>query len=236
MRSGQSLKYLVILVVVAIVGAFFLGSRMGSEKGREDARLEEGIAASKVIEATFGTQSKFVAAEMRGRVLARSSDPGFVKFLRSDQRMVAPFTVAYTVDLDGIESRDMRWNSENRIVYVELPGIVVEPVNVDESKKETRRSGIWVTEKASGALHRRGSAAAQSTAQKLASESRYVAKAEQNAREKLNRLLSGPLEAAGMRDVRVMVRFPTDGGKSDQRWDVSRSIEAVLAERKALAQ
>jgi hypothetical protein len=58
-----------------------------------------------------------------------------------------------------------------------------------------------------------------------------VAAANEAARKAIARNLEGPLQAAGLGDVTVEVRGPDRGGRDAERWDVSRSIADVLAER-----
>lgn len=218
-----------LLALLAIAAAYLIGTR----SGREEERLRDGVAASRIIEVSLAERSKLVALEMKGRVQAVSSDPGFVSVLRSDQRIVAPFSVGYTVDLAGVGRDDMRWNSEERTLYVDVPAVKVEPVNVDESQKQSNRTGLWVTERASAALDKGTSAAAQRKAQEVAAERQYVARAEDNARKELTRLLGGPLAAAGLGNVRVVVRFPIDRPGTSEQWDRSRRIEDVLNELQA---
>jgi hypothetical protein len=47
------------------------------------------------------------------------------------------------------------------------------------------------------------------------------------------RLLELPLEASGVEGVTVEVRYANEGKPSDERWDVSRSIQEVLDEARA---
>jgi hypothetical protein len=230
---GKSRKLtLAVVALIILFGVYMMGRGTGSEAAREEERLESGIAASRVVEFAFNEQSKFVVAQANGTVSATSEDRGRFGWLRSNQRMIAPFTSSYTVDLAGVDAADMRWEEQSKTLFVELPGVTVEPVNVDEARKQTSRRGIWVTERASAELEQRGSATAQAVAQKKASEAEYLRQAEDSARARLGGFLKAPLQAAGLRNVRVVIRFPADGRRSDERWDRSRPMEEVLEQQR----
>jgi hypothetical protein len=230
---GKSRKLaLAVVALIILFAVYMMGRGTGSETAREEERLENGIAASRVVEFAFDEQSKFVVAQASGTVSATSEDRGRFGWLRSNQRMIAPFTSTYTVDLKGVDAADMRWEEQSKTLFVELPGVTVEPVNVDEARKQTSRRGIWVTERASAALEKQGSAAAQAVAQKKASEPEFIRQAEDGARTRVGNFLKAPLQAAGLRNVRVVVRFPADGRRSDERWDRSRPMKKVLEEQR----
>lgn len=229
---GSSRNFLLLVGALVLLGIVFLsGRKTGSEEAREEERLESAVAASRIVEAAVEEQSKLIVLTMRGTALATSSDPGAISILKSNQRMTAPFTAHYTVDLAGVDRSDMRWDQRSRTLFVALPAATVEPVNVDESRKQTTRDGIWVTERASSELDRQASEVATTLAQRKASEPRYLRQAEDSARVRIGRLLSVPLQTAGLGDVRVVVRFPADSRRRDEQWDMSRSISDVLAGR-----
>ncbi len=105
--------------------------------------------------------------------------------------------------------------------------------DVDEARKSlTRTRGVFVTRAASEALGRQTSVAAQRSAQAEAASPERVAAARENAREALAAVLRGPLTAAGLGDVRVEVRFPSDPESATERWDTSRSLREVLGDAK----
>jgi len=229
---GKSRNLIIAIGVIVLLGVVFLAGRgSGSEEGRKEERLDGAIAASRIIEATVEEQNKFIALKMNGCLRATSSDPGAIGILKSNQRMVAPFTATYTVDLAGVDKSKMRWNEDSQTLFVELPAATVEPVNIDESRMQVSRDGIWVTERASAELARQGSQVAATLAQRKASEPQYIAKAEDSARVRIGRLLAAPLQTAGLKNVRVVVRFPADGRRSDEQWDMSRSISGLLEQR-----
>jgi hypothetical protein len=60
----------------------------------------------------------------------------------------------------------------------------------------------------------------------------HINRARENAREVIAAMLRTPLEVSGIDDVRVVVRFPQDGVRDSERWDVTPSIAEVLAEQR----
>jgi hypothetical protein len=73
---------------------------------------------------------------------------------------------------------------------------------------------------------------ANGAAVREAQKPEHLAKARDNARAAIASMLETPLDVAGLGDVKVVVRFPEDGVRDGERWDVSPSIEEVLARRR----
>ena len=59
-----------------------------------------------------------------------------------------------------------------------------------------------------------------------------LARAQANAEQVVASLAKAPLDAAGLGPVTVRVVTPASGTRDGERWDVSRSLEQVLAQRR----
>lgn len=225
-RTGWIVPLLLIFALVG--GALYWSQQRAEERARqEQVARAEGIA--RVLSATFSKQSKLQVGELNGALDVTSVDPGFMELFRSAQRVTLPYSVTYTVDLSGMDLDRFRWDEASRTLTVEAPDVVASPPNVDETKRAVRETtGLWVSRGAAENLSRRAAVLAGEAAAKRAASPQEMAKARDNARTALARLIETPLAAADMGDVRVVVRFPQDGTQDRERWDVSPSIEEVL--------
>ena len=70
---------------------------------------------------------------------------------------------------------------------------------------------------------------------KAAREPQRLDQARANARAVIARMAQAPLQAAGLGEVQVAVKFPWETGDkaAAERWDQSRRMEEVLKEKRA---
>ena len=224
---------------LAAVVALFLGVLMVGKVAydRYDesyvvARRDDGQAVSEVVRATFAKASALKVGSLSGTVQSTATDTRGFGMLTSDRVMKAPFSVDYFVDVSRLTAQDYRWDSASRTLTIAAPDVTVGKVNVDEAGQTLAQTrGLFVTRKAGEELARRTSIGAQSTAQVEAQKPERITAARENARAALRNLVGAPLAAAGLGDVRVVVTFPYDRTGPAERWDESRSVEDVLANR-----
>lgn len=224
----------ILPIVVAILGiiAAILVAKIGYDRYTERytvERRDDGVAIDRIVRATFADASALKVGTLSGTVQATASDVRGFGMLASDKVVKAPFTVDYFVDVSRMGGSDYAWNRQTRTLTLLAPDVVAADPNVDESGatvSETR--GLFVTRAASEALGRQVSIAARRTARTESRKPGRIAAARDNARRALAKLLGGPLEAAGVGDVRVAVVFPYERPGSSERWDTSRSIGEVL--------
>lgn len=222
------MKRVLIIVAALVVLALALWRWNGDTFFVSQTR-PDGATVARVVTTTFEKRSKLIVADNRGTVKATARDPGFIALLASDQTISAPFTVEYTVDLNAIKPADLRWSAKRRTVFVTLPDVVVERPAIDISAMTTSRRGLYITDRASAALIKAASGAAQQAAFAKASEPGYVLAAQAQARTKVAELLRAPMVAAGMKDIAISVRFASDPQGSTERWDESRPLSDFYA-------
>jgi hypothetical protein len=98
----------------------------------------------------------------------------------------------------------------------------------------SKQTGLFVSRACGLAMQREVAGRLAAAAGERAVRPDHIAEAQLSAREAVARLVAAPLEAAGLGDVTVRVRLATDPRpRDDRQWDISRSIEDVLADTKS---
>ena len=221
-----------------LLAALFLGGvgwwvNRQAEKAQVEEELAQAQGIVRVLSATFSNKAALKVGEVNGTLDVTSVDPGAIPALRSAQKATIPYSVGYTLDLSSLGADDYRWDPATRTLVIRVPLVTSEPPNIDESKRSVQgTSGIFVTRGASTNLARRASQLATAEAGRIAAEPKNLAKAQANAETVVADLAKAPLDAAGLGPVTVRVVTPASGVRDGERWDVSRSIEQVLAERR----
>jgi len=146
---------------------------------------------------------------------------------------IIPATVHYQIDMAKIGADDLRWNAETRTMDVTLP-----PVEITDPQQHPERAQRY----SNGALLRsvtdvgdrlttatfRG---ADAQFRREAQSPQLMRLAEAAAKEAVARNIGAPLQAAGLGQVTVNVRFAHEGTRDPSQLDRSRRIEDVLKER-----
>ena len=222
---------LLLVAALAIAGiVWFLSARAEDRRREEELAQAQGIV--RVLSATFANKAALKVGEINGTLDVTSVDPGAVPFLRSSQKATLPYSVGYTLDLKDLGADDYRWDPNARTLVIRVPLVQPDPPNVDEARRDVAGTqGIFVTRGASTNLQRRASQLATAEAGRIAAEPANLAKAQANAEKLVADLARAPLDAAGLGPVTVRVVTPASGVRDGERWDVSRSIEQVLADR-----
>jgi hypothetical protein len=228
---GRGLR---LIVVIGLLVAGLLGIQQyrvrQAERARERADLEAGLAASRVLSETFGREASLRVATLSGSVLSQGGCTSAYVFANG-QRTVAPFAVAYSVDLKGVDRSRFRWDAAGHTMFVELPDVQVEPPAIDIAKARSSQSGVFISRACGLAMQGQIAGRLQAAAGERAHRADHLAEARASARSAVAALVQAPLAAAGVGQVTVRVRFPFDPQPNDQHWDVSRSIDDVLHNR-----
>lgn len=231
-------RWVWVVAAVAVLAVLaLLWQQQRTEERRRQEQLAQAQGIAEVLSATFARQNRLQVGEVRGALDVTSVDPGYFQFLRSTQRVTLPYAVTYTLDLSGLDLSDFRWDAANRTLYVEAPDVQPGQPNIDESRRVLRETeGLWVSRNASENLSRRAAGLATQAATREARSPEQLARARENARDALASLIETPLQAADIGNVDVVVRFPQEGVRNGERWDVSPSIAEVLGRRREAEQ
>lgn len=224
-------KLIGVLVVLALVAAGLFAWVQHRQKERAEEQL--GIDSARVLTAAFERTNALQVGKLSGEVLARSEEQGCLGLCEVEQRTRAPYSVIYMVDLSKLREENLRWNAEERVMIVDAPAVVVGEPNVDLARAQVSQSGVWISRRSGQALQRRAAVTLGGAARQKANDPANVAKAQAAAREAIAANLGLSLRAAGLGDVRLVVRLPGEAKPAnlkDEQWDMSRPISEVLAE------
>jgi hypothetical protein len=157
---------------------------------------------------------------------------GWGKFLRGEMKVKQPWSVDYYVDMGELGLDDYIWDEATRTLIVRAPPVHPERPNVDETRQIVAYERPLITRDMQTRQRAQIATGAQKQAIAEAEKPEHMAAATRAARDAIAKNIETPLRAAGIKNVSVVVRMPSDGqGNSSEHWDVSRSIEEVLAER-----
>jgi hypothetical protein len=221
-------------VLVALVTAGAIAYRTYTDRYTV-TRDDSGLAVARVVAARLYGASELRVSRLSGNVQATAANARMWGWLKSSRVVKAPFEVGYFVDLGRLSPRDFRYDGARRTLLVEVPDVVPDTPNVDESAVTLdRTTGMFVSRTDMAALQQRVSASAQRVAAQEARKPANMARARENGRAALKRLFGGTLAAAGL-PVTVEVRFAGEprAGSSEQ-WDLTRSLEEVLGNAAAI--
>ncbi|MBA3879982.1 MAG: hypothetical protein C0500_09735 [Sphingobium sp.] len=228
-------RWLVVAAaLIAAAALVFLAYDRYRERYAVSDPAAGGAPLTELISARLAGASTLKVAELSGTVQSTASDVRGFGWLRSDQVVKMPYSVAYFVDVSRISSGDIEWSDKTRTLIVKAPDVAPAPANIDEARRSlVKTTGIFVTRKAAEELAQRTSIHATEKANAAARSPARMAQARELARQALVRLYAQPLRALGHGDARVIVTFPAERRRIDgEQWDVSRSIEDVMNDRR----
>ena len=239
---GQQMKRpaLVAIIIIGTLIALLLGVRAYQRVQRDYVvEQKDNEAIARIVGTTFAEANALKVSTLSGVVQTPATDEGAVPFLKSDKVVKQPFTVDYFVDMSSLTLADYSWDQDSRTLRVRAPPVSPGKPNVDETGRTLSRTrGVFVTRGASDRLEQRIARRAAAQTRREAAKPERIAAAREAARRAITANLRGPLAAAGYDDVTISVVMPGDPatGPRTEQWDVSRSIEEVLAERRGARQ
>jgi hypothetical protein len=219
----------VLLLAAILVGGGYLLARYVD---RQEQHEVEQTSIDKLVVALRENRNSLQVHRLSGAVTTkRATTGGPAGILRGELTVKQPWSVAYFLDMGQLGLDDYIWDERTRTLLVRAPAVVPERPNIDESRQVVAYNGPFITRDMQTRLRTDVARGASTQAAKEAARPENMAAATKAAREALARNLEAPLRAAGLGDVSVQVQVPTDGRTSSEQWDLSRSMEEVLAER-----
>lgn len=221
------------LILAALMLAVIAGAFWWQQRRAERAEMEAGLAASRTLSAVFERTSALQVARLSGEAVTRVDGSSGYGMFANVQTTRAPYTVDYIVDLRRLAPADYRWNADDRTMIVTIPEVTVGKPNINLAQASTMQGGLFISRASGVAMQQRVAANLALAADRTANTPDNVARARQSARAALEALVAGPLTAAGIADVDVVVRLPGEDrppGLDRERWDMSRPIAEVLRE------
>ncbi len=219
------------LALVLIVAALLVWR---SEQRAVQAEREVGLAAARTLSETFSRTRDLRVATLSGQVLARGSDPGFANLLPTSLTVKYPYSVDYFLDLKRIDAASYRWNAATKTMTVRLPDVTQSKPSVDAARAErVGTTGVFMSRDAAQRLGTQVAARAALRAAEAAAKPVHLDRARASAREAMEALVATPLQAAGLGEVKVVVRYPWEGTGTGVpvRWDESRAVRDVYRDK-----
>ncbi|WP_294172368.1 hypothetical protein [uncultured Sphingomonas sp.] len=221
-----------LLAIAALIG---LGYYLARHQDRQVQQQVEESDLDRLVVALRENRNRLQVYRLSGTVTTkRETRGGIGDILQGEMAVRQPWSVAYFVNMGDLGLDDYVWDERTRTLLVRAPGATPETPNIDESRQVVAYDGPLITRDMQTKLRQGVAIGARQQAAAEAAKPENLAAATRAGREAIARNLQAPLQAAGLGNVTVVVRAPTDGQPRDgERWDVSRSIADVLEERAA---
>ena len=228
--------------IAAAVVALIVGLLIGVGSGVAD-RIFGGPSPSTIASASLESmraQNRLTVFAARYVSVVTSQQQRFGGLVSSQRTLILPGDVRYEVDLAQLQPRDVSWDAGARTLKVKLPEIEVAGPDVDiNAVKEYGGGGVLgsLTNDVQQ-LDQTNRARAVADLKKQATAALPMQLARQAARAAVERSFAMPLQAAGFKDVKVVVRFPTDGTDEPSVINGSTPYEQAIkeAERRRAAE
>jgi hypothetical protein len=231
-RAPLQLRTLVgaLLLAAVLIGAGYLLARYFDRQEQQEVASSE---IDKLVVALRENRNRLEVYRLSGTVTTkRETTGGIGGILKGELTVKQPWSVSYFVDMGQLTLDDYAWDEATRTLLVRSPRAVPAAPNIDESRQIVSYEGPIITRDMQTRLRRDVANGARKQAADEAAKAENSAAATSAARDAIARNLQAPLEAAGLGNVNIVVRSPADDrGSNGERWDVSRSIAEVLAER-----
>lgn len=117
---------LIAAAAAMILAAGWIAWDRYSETSMATLPEEGGAPVTQIVTAKLAGTGKLQVAELSGIVQATGIlDIRGFGWLRSDQVVKMPYSVAYHVDLSGLRDRDLQWNAQSKTLIVDAPDVIV---------------------------------------------------------------------------------------------------------------
>lgn len=198
----QAVPWLFVILLLAAVA--WLGW-----KAYGPSDLGDPLATSLVA---FEEQNSLTVFSAEFAPVVSSDDSRFFGAIKTRQVAVIPTRISYSVELGEVDRSRLAWDETSETLSVQLPQITVGKPNLDESRAQYLREGIWITREAQDKLTRDNTRLAEREARKQAANPILMKLARDAARQAVTQNLAIPLQVAGYGEVDVVVRFDGETG------------------------
>lgn len=217
-----------------VVSALVIGLLIGAWTGLA-SRLFGGPNPKTIATASLDSmraQNRLTVFAARYVSVVTSQQQQLGGLLNAQRTLILPGDVRYEVDLSKLRNDDVTWDKSSRTLSVQLPEIDVAGPDVDiNSVKEYGGGGVLsALTNANQQLDQTNRDRAVQDLRKQATAAVPMQLARQSARAAIARSFAMPLLAAGLKDVKVIARFPTDGSNDASYIDLSTPYEQAMKE------
>ena len=221
-------------LVIAMVGvALVLGVLLGISSGIVDKLFgpnPKTIAAASLE--SMRAQNRLTVFAARYVSVVSSEQQRFGGLVSSERTLILPGDVRYELDLSQLQPKDLSWDGSTHTLKIQLPEIEIAGPDVDINQvKEYGGGGVLsALTNANEQLDQANRDQAVKDLRQQATAAVPMQLAHQAGREAVERSFAMPLLAAGMKDVKVVARFPTEGNDVPSYITGSTPYEEVIKE------
>lgn len=211
------------IVVVLIVGVVVGINRYVAQRLNPDP---ETIATASLRGLREQNRLSAFAAQYVAVVTSKQTRLG----LSTQKTLIMPGLVRYEVDLAKLRQRDVHWDASTHTLSVLLPPLETDQPQIDLARLREYGDGglLAVFTDAGKRLDAVNRVAGQKELQRQAHQPTMITLARDATRRAIERSFTLPLAAAGI-EAKISVRFADEAQTTDQPWDISRSVNEVLA-------
>ena len=222
------------LAIFAIIVALVLGVVIGMTTGIVD-RIFGGPNPTTIASASLESmraQNRLIAFVARYVSVVTSEQQRLGGLVSSQRTLILPGDVRYELDLSKLQPSDVRWDGSSHTLTVQLPEVEIAGPDIDlNAILEYGGSGVLsALTNANQQLDQTNRARAVADLRKQATAAVPMRLARQAARQAVERSFAMPLLAAGLKDAKVVARFPTDGSQDPSYIDLSTPYDEAIAE------
>jgi hypothetical protein len=222
------------LAILAILVALVLGVVIGMTTGIVD-RIFGGPNPTTIASASLESmraQNRLIAFVARYVSVVTSEQQRLGGLVSSQRTLILPGDVRYELDLSKLQPSDVRWDGSSHTLTVQLPEVEIAGPDIDlNAIREYGGSGVLsALTNANQQLDQTNRARAVADLRKQATAAVPMRLARQAARQAVERSFAMPLLAAGLKDAKVVARFPTDGSQDPSYIDLSTPYDEAIAE------
>jgi hypothetical protein len=230
MDSRLNQPLVLIMVAVALILGVLVGAATGIA-GRIFGGPDPKTIASASLE-SMRAQNRLTVFAARYVSVVTSEQERLGGLLSSERTLILPGDVRYELDLSKLQASDVSWDGSSHTLKVRLPEVEVAGPDVDiNAVKEYGSGGVFSSlTNASQQLDAANRERAVADLRRQATAAMPMQLAHQAARTAIERSFAMPLVAAGFKDVKVLARFPTEGGKDASYIDLSTPYEEAIQE------
>jgi hypothetical protein len=230
------------LTIVLVVGALALGLVVGIATGVAD-RIFGGPKPETIATASLESmraQNRLTVFAARYVAVVTTKQQRLGGLMSAERTLILPGDVRYEVDMAKLQPTDVSWDASTSTLSVRLPEVDVAgpDININAVREYGGGGVLSALTDSNRQLDQVNRARAVQDLRKQATGAVPMQLARQSARTAVERSFAMPLRAAGFKDVKVVVRFPTDGRNDASYLDLSTPYEDAIkeAERRRAAE